>query len=62
MPPLAELSPRKYTYKGNSYELLYEALMKVGEQWIESIVYQSSFGTRYVRNKKDFNEKFKLIK
>lgn len=49
-----------YTYKNNTYSIMFESQMKIGQAWIDCIVYQSHRDDKiYVRERGDFFEKFK---
>lgn len=52
----------RYTYKNQIYSYIFQAKMKIGQVWIMCIVYKSYKDQRiYVRERGDFNEKFKPV-
>lgn len=49
-------------YKEQIYQFLFTAKMKIGQVWIVCCVYKSyKDGRIYVRERGDFNEKFKPV-
>lgn len=49
----------RYFYKGNTYQILHESKMKIGQVWLDCVVYQSENDKKvWVREKIDFSEKF----
>lgn len=52
-----------YYFKGNSYLIVDKVKIKIGEDWIDGILYKKkelSVGELYVRTALDFYSKFKL--
>jgi len=52
----------KHEKSGIIYTLVDYALMKLGEDWVECVIYKSEHGNNFVREKTDFNNKFTLVK
>lgn len=49
-----------YEYKGQRYRYVFTGKMKIGQVWVMCIVYKSyKDGRIYIRERGDFNEKFK---
>ena len=62
MPKLKGSLSKRYTYKDQVYQFLFTAKMKIGQVWIVCCVYKSyKDGRIYVRERGDFNEKFKPV-
>lgn len=54
-----------YYYKGKPYSIVTESKMKIGELWIDVVIYQTEYensdGTIYVREKNSFYKLFYTI-
>lgn len=53
----------KYRHEktGRIYTLIDNAHMKDGDKWVECVIYENEVGSVFVREKNDFNNKFKNI-
>lgn len=49
-----------YIYKDGIYTFVSECLIKSGRDWIQGVIYSKN-GRMYVRNKGDFEAKFRKI-
>lgn len=53
---------KRYEYNGKLYKFIFVGKMRIGTIWVMAIIYQSYEDNRiYVREKGEFEEKFKLI-
>jgi hypothetical protein len=53
---------KRYMYKDQTYQFIFTGKMKIGQVWIMCCIYKSyKDGRIYVRERGDFNEKFKPV-
>lgn len=63
---MAEINDMTYYFKDKPYKIFMETKIKIGEDWIDGIIYQCLYdnpdGIFWIRTKEDFFLKFKTWK